>query len=83
MSDKRLRIVIADDEPIIRMDLKRMLEDCNYDVVAEEGDGQKAVDAARNYKPDVGILDIRMPEMDGIAAAKIITSEKKIGRAHV
>lgn len=75
-SDKRLRIVIADDEPIIRMDLKRMLEDCNYDVVAEEGDGQKAVDAARNYKPDVVILDIRMPEMDGIDAAKIITAEK-------
>ncbi len=76
MSDKKLRIVIADDEPIIRMDLKRMLEDCNYEVVAEVGDGQKAVDAARNYKPDVVILDIRMPEMDGIDAAKIITSEK-------
>lgn len=76
MSDKRLRIVIADDEPIIRMDLKRMLEDCSYEVVAEASDGQKAVDAARNYKPDVVIMDIRMPEMDGIDAAKIITAEK-------
>ncbi len=75
MSESRLRIVIADDEPIIRMDLKRMLEDCNYDVVAEAGDGQKAVEAARNFKPDAVILDIRMPEMDGIDAAKIITQE--------
>jgi response regulator NasT len=75
MSESRLRIVIADDEPIICMDLKRMLEDCNYDVVAEAGDGQKAVEAARNFKPDAVILDIRMPEMDGIDAAKIITQE--------
>lgn len=76
MSEKSLRIVIADDEPIIRLDLKKMLEDLGYDVVAELGDGAKALEAARTLKPDVVILDIKMPEMDGIDAAKIITEEK-------
>ncbi len=76
MNETRLRIVIADDEPIIRLDLKKMLEDCGYDVVAEAGDGARALEAARTLKPDVIILDIKMPEMDGIDAAKIITDEK-------
>ena len=76
MSEKALRIVIADDEPIIRLDLKKMLQACGYDVVGEAGDGAKAVETARNLKPDVAILDIKMPEMDGIDAAKIITEEK-------
>jgi response regulator NasT len=76
VSEKQLRIVIADDEPIIRLDLKKMLEDLGYDVVAEAGDGVKAVEAVRSLKPDVVILDIKMPEMDGIDAAKIITEEK-------
>src|SRR5215831_15008188 len=71
-SSSRLRIVIADDEPIIRLDLKKMLEDVGYDVVAEIGDGAKAVEAARTLNPDVVILDIKMPNMDGIDAAKII-----------
>jgi len=76
VSDRKLRLVIADDEPIIRLDLKKMLEDCGYDVVGEAGDGARAVETARNLKPDVVILDIKMPEMDGIDAAKIITEEK-------
>jgi AmiR/NasT family two-component response regulator len=76
VTDKLLRIVIADDEPIIRLDLKRMLQDCGYDVVGEAGDGAKAVELARTLKPDVCILDIKMPEMDGIDAAKVITDEK-------
>src|SRR5579859_1066696 len=76
VNEKPLRIVIADDEPIIRLDLKKMLEDCGYDVVGEVGDGAKAVEATRQLKPDVVILDIKMPEMDGIDAAKIITDEK-------
>lgn len=76
MSDKRLRIVIADDEAIIRLDLKKMLEDLNYEVVAEAADGIQAVDAAKAYKPDVVILDIKMPGMDGIDAAKVITEQK-------
>jgi len=76
MNDRKLRIVIADDEPIIRLDLKKMLEDCGYDVVGEAGDGAKAIEAARTMKPDVVLLDIKMPEMDGIDAARIITGEK-------
>lgn len=71
-----LRVVIADDEPIILLDLKKMIEDLGYDVVAEAGDGAKAVEAARNLTPDVVILDIRMPIMDGIDAAKVITEER-------
>jgi len=74
--EKQLRIVIADDEPIIRLDLKKMLEDCGYLVVGEAGDGVRAVEAARTLKPDVVMLDIKMPEMDGIDAARIITEEK-------
>jgi response regulator NasT len=72
----KLRIVIADDEPIIRLDLKQMLEAVGYEVVGEVGNGLKAVEAARTLRPDVVILDIKMPEMDGIDAAKIITEEK-------
>jgi response regulator NasT len=76
LSDNPLRLVIADDEPIIRLDLKKMLQDCGYDVVGEAGDGAKAVEVVRNLRPDAVILDIKMPEMDGIDAAKIITDEK-------
>lgn len=74
--NSRLRVIIADDEPIIRLDLRKMLEDLGYDVVAETGDGAKAVEAARNLSPDFVILDIKMPNMDGIDAAKLITDEK-------
>ncbi len=76
MSETPLRIVIADDEPIIRLDLKKMLEDCGYQVVGEAGDGAKALELARSLRPDVAILDIKMPEMDGIDVARIITEEK-------
>ncbi len=76
MDEKILRIVIADDEPIIRLDLKKMLEDCGYEVIGEAADGARAVELARTLKPDVVLLDIKMPEMDGIDAAKIITDEK-------
>ena len=72
----KLRIVIADDEPIIRLDLKNMLGALGYDVVGEAGDGVKAVEAARTLSPDLLILDIKMPNMDGIEAAKIISEEK-------
>jgi AmiR/NasT family two-component response regulator len=71
-----LRIVIADNESIIRMDLKEMLEEAGHDVVAEASDGSKAVDLVRQYRPDLVIMDIKMPEMDGITAAKIISNEK-------
>ncbi len=70
-----LRIVIADDEPIIRLDLRKTLENMGHQVVGEAGDGAKAVEVARELKPDIIILDIKMPEMDGIEAAKVITTE--------
>lgn len=71
-----LRIVIADNESIIRMDLKEILEEAGHTVVAEASDGVRAVDLVRQYRPDLVIMDIKMPEMDGITAAKIISNEK-------
>ena len=70
-----LKIVIADDEPIIRLDLKKTLENMGHEVVGEAGDGAKAIELARSLKPDIIILDIKMPEMDGIDAAKVVTTE--------
>jgi len=70
------RILIADDESIIRMDLKEMLNNLGYRVVGEAGDGQEALRLARELKPDLVIMDIRMPHLDGIEAAKILTEEK-------
>lgn len=71
-----LRILIADDESIIRLDLKNVLEGMGHTVVAEASDGKTAVDLARKSEVDLAILDIKMPEMDGLDAAKIITEEK-------
>ena len=71
-----LRILIADDESIIRLDLKKILEGMGHQVVAEAGDGRTAVDLARATPIDLAILDIKMPEMDGLDAAKMITQEK-------
>jgi AmiR/NasT family two-component response regulator len=70
-----LRIIIADDEPIIRMDLRRTLENMGHVVIGEAGDGAQAVEITRELKPDIAILDIKMPEMDGIEAAKLISTE--------
>ena len=69
------RVVIADDDPIIRMDLREMLTDLNYQVVGEAADGKNAVALARDLKPELVIMDIRMPEMDGIEAAQTLTQE--------
>ena len=71
----KMKVLIADDEPIIRLDLKQMLENLGYEVVAEASDGQQAVDLARETQPDVCILDVKMPVMDGIDAVTIITEE--------
>ena len=71
-----LKIVIADNESIIRMDLKELLEDAGHEVVGEAIDGYHAVELTRKYHPDLVIMDIKMPEMDGITAAKIIADEK-------
>ena len=70
-----MRVLIADDDPIILLDLKQMLESLGYEVVAEAGDGQSAVDLARSTKPDVCVLDVKMPAMDGIEAATLISEE--------
>jgi response regulator NasT len=71
----QVRVLIADDEPIIRLDLRQMLESLGYEVVGEAGDGKTAVELARELKPDVCILDVKMPVMDGIEAVDIITEE--------
>ena len=71
-----LRIVVSDNESIIRMDLRELLEEAGHHVVGEAANGVKAVELTRKYRPDLVIMDIKMPEMDGIAAAKIIANEK-------
>jgi AmiR/NasT family two-component response regulator len=70
------RIVVADDESIIRMDLREMLAGLGYLVVGEAGDGVTAVNVAREVRPDLVIMDIKMPEMDGIEAARVLTEER-------
>ena len=76
MTDTRTRIVLAEDEAIIRMDLREMLEEEGFEVVGEAADGRKAVELARQLKPNLAILDIKMPGMSGIRAAEIITRER-------
>ncbi|RII18410.1 putative transcriptional regulatory protein pdtaR [Streptomyces sp. YIM 130001] len=69
------RVVIAEDEALIRLDLKEMLEEEGYSVVGEAGDGQRAIELAREHNPDLVILDVKMPVLDGISAAEKITEE--------
>jgi len=73
---ERTRVIIADDESIIRMDLREMLTNLGYLVIGEVGDGRSAVNLARELRPDVVIMDIKMPDMDGIDAAKVLTEER-------
>ncbi len=70
------RILIADDESLIRLDLREMLAHLGYEVVADVSNGQAALDLARKIRPDIVIMDIQMPEIDGITAAEILTSEQ-------
>lgn len=72
-----VRVVIAEDEAIVRMDLKEILEEEGYEVVAETGRGDDAVALVHQHSPDLAILDIRMPGLDGLAAARQITSEHR------
>jgi response regulator NasT len=71
-----LRILIADDEPIIRLDMRQLLEGLGHTVVAEAGDGETAVNLARQLRPDLLILDVKMPGKDGIEAAAAVSQER-------
>jgi AmiR/NasT family two-component response regulator len=74
-----LRVVIAEDEAIIRMDLRETLEEEGYEVIGETGRGDQAVELVRSLMPDLAILDVKMPGMDGLDAARIINGEKICG----
>ena len=67
-----IRILVAEDETLIRMDLVEMLQDAGYEIVAQATNGQEAVELANLHRPDLAILDIKMPVMDGISAAEKI-----------
>lgn len=73
---ERVRVVIADDESVICMDLREMLSNVGYLVVGEAGDGRSALNLARELRPDVVLMDIKMPDTDGIEAARILTEER-------
>ena len=71
-----MRVVIAEDETLIRMDLAEMLADEGYEVVGQAADGQQAVELAERERPDLVILDVKMPVLDGIAAAERIAAQR-------
>jgi len=68
----QIRILVAEDEALIRMDLVEMLNEAGYEVVAEAADGAEAIELAQLHKPDLAILDVKMPVLDGISAAEKI-----------
>jgi response regulator NasT len=76
VSSETIRVIIAEDEALIRLDLKEMLEEEGYSVVAEVGDGQQAVDRAVELRPDLVIVDIQMPVLDGLSAAEQIAAAR-------
>jgi response regulator NasT len=73
-----MRILIAEDETIIRIDLREMLEKAGFEVCAEAKDGEEAVSLARSAEPDLALLDVKMPKLDGIDAARRILEERQI-----
>ena len=75
-TNKAPRVVIAEDEALIRLDLAEMLVDEGYDVVAQAADGEQAVALVRQHRPDLVVMDVKMPKLDGIAAAAEISAER-------
>jgi response regulator NasT len=75
VSQTPLRVLIAEDEALIRLDLKEMLEEEGYSVVGEAADGQQAIDLAVSLQPDLVILDVKMPVLDGISAAERVAAD--------
>jgi response regulator NasT len=73
-----MRVLVAEDETIIRLDLKDLLERSGFEVCAEARDGEEAVALARSERPDVAIMDVKMPKLDGIEAARRILDERPI-----
>jgi two-component system, response regulator PdtaR len=76
VSKPPFRVVVAEDEALIRLDLKEMLEEEGYEVVGEAGDGETAVKLAVSQRPDLVILDVKMPVLDGLSAAEQIAAER-------
>ncbi|MEH7265335.1 response regulator, partial [Priestia megaterium] len=72
------RIMIVEDESIVRLDLSMMLSDNGYEIVGEAGDGEKAVELAFALKPDLIIMDIKMPKLNGLKASEIISNKYNI-----
>ena len=75
-NDDVLRVLVAEDEALIRLDLVELLTDEGYQVIAEAGDGEEALELARKLNPDLVVMDVKMPKMDGISAAAIIAEER-------
>jgi response regulator NasT len=73
-----MRILIAEDETIIRLDLRALLERAGFEVCAEAKDGEEAIELARSEQPDLAVLDVKMPKLDGIEAARRILEERPI-----
>ncbi len=76
MATAKTRVVVAEDEAIIRLDLKELLEEEGFEVVGETGRGDEAVELVRSTRPDLAILDIKMPGLDGLSAARQITEDR-------
>ncbi|MGG6471021.1 response regulator, partial [Saccharococcus caldoxylosilyticus] len=73
----KLKLVVVDDDPITRMDIKEMLIQAGYEVIGEGKNGEEAIDLVYRFKPDIVIMDIKMPKMDGIKATRIIRNFKQ------